>query len=100
MRSDAAFIKREFSEYAQKLFMPVTTTFGNQQTLPEYRARTARIVSRGEVVSAYILQANLNLWERGAGTDYPCHTLITFDPAQKHDRQFMTSLARRIVQLK
>jgi len=89
MRSDAAFIKREFETYIRKDF-----------TSAEYRTRAARIAWVGEVVSAYIVQANFNLYQRGTGMDYPCLVLMTFDPAHTDDRAFMQPIVQKLQSLK
>jgi len=98
MRSDAAFIKREFDNYVEKEFSSARTFASPANS--EYRMRAVRIASRGAVVSAYIIQANFNLYQRGPGTDYPCLVLMTFDAARLHDRAFMQPIVEKLQSLK
>jgi hypothetical protein len=63
------------------------------------RRKRDRVIAEGEHTTGWLVQANSELFEEG-GMDLPALVLLSRDPEVVDDREFLTDLAERIMDLK
>jgi hypothetical protein len=63
------------------------------------RKKTKRVIEEGEHTTGWLVQANTDLFEKGM-MDLPALVLISPDKETAKDKEFMTGLAERIMDLK